>query len=97
MNRNGMLKPMLVKKFDTVYRMKMGSLSNVKSNMCLMVFLASAEQHKPSDDTSFPPPPPLQAISPTWLPALVDCDMVLKNNGKYGSTDCTFAKKQTQF
>lgn len=82
-NKIGMLKPMLVRKFEAVYMMKTGSLSNVKSNMCLIVFLASAEQQPPSEESTSFPPPPLHAISPTWFPALVDCEMVLKNNERY--------------
>jgi len=66
---------MLVKKLETVYSMNMGSLSSVKSNICLIVFLVSAEQQTPSEALS----------SSTMLviskpPAFVDCDMVLQKH-----------------
>lgn len=48
MYKYGMLKPMLVKKLEIEYNMNTGSLSKDKSNICFIVFLASAVQHIPS-------------------------------------------------
>lgn len=71
----GMLKPTLVKKFEIVYKMKIGSLSNVKSNICLMVFLASVEQQIPSENWSSS-----TELTVSATKTFVFCDIVLREN-----------------